>query len=985
MAVPLLQEQVTESFYSWEVRGRGWTAAEYPVEPEPPYRPCLLIPPGTPRAPIDDGKRHTLVSRLIASIPALFTRSEPEPETAPFEEVPPYPAVLPDGREAFTLLVPEDHSLPQGVSIDLLGALSTATFPVSIEFVGYRGTVTMQVSVASCDAPKVTSLIEAYAPGVAVVPEEDVLSRAHDPRAVMRSVDLGLTDEFFLPIRTDHAIDQYVALIPALSLARGREFVLLQVIFTRTENPWSRAIHDALDDGEGRCVIEDAPWFLTAAKEKTKTPLCAVSVRLAAQAGDEERALYLIRGAHPFLTQLNRPGGNELSPLVDSGADPWECLSERISYRTGMLLSLDELKALAHLPDESVRSRELHRARTKTAPAPESVLGRDLLLGVNTHRGVRTEVALTLEDRFAHLWVIGGSGTGKSTLLANLVLEDLKRGHGAAVFDVHGDLIDDILARVPESRLDDVILFDPSDAEYPIGFNILRASSEREAIVLGADLVSIFRRLATSWGDTMTTVLGEAVLAMLHHREGGTLHDLRRFLVDDDFRKEWLRDVSDPEVRHFWEEEYRRIGTRSIGPLSVRLDGFLRMKLMRHIVHVRKPKLDLEEVMNTGKVFLARLPKGEIGEENAVLLGSLLLSKMTECALMRQGQEKDARQPFFLYVDEAQHFAVPSLESLLTEGRKYRVGVTLAHQSRAQLSSVPSLESALMANCHTRMVFRVGEDDARSLAKGFGHFDDTDLTSLRRGEAIVRIGIRDHDCNLKTVPLSVRPDEADQTIDAIRTRTRERYVSPITPFEPVKERERAPPIVETKAAPQFQPSTAPEPIVVPPRPPLPPTPGRGGQMHKYLQHLVKRLAVERGFRATLEAPAGGGQVDVLLERDALKVACEISVTTDQAHEEANLRKCAEAGFSTIVAVSAERKVRTGLIAFAARELKRASITVIAPEDIVPTLDALGPQTETKATVVRGYKVKVSRQNLAPADLVNKRNAVASVLARALQG
>lgn len=955
--------------------------ADYPVELEPPYRPCLLIPSGEARAPLDDGKRHTLLSRLVSALPTLFTAPEAISQEPGFEEQEPFPAVDPGPRETFTLLVPEDHSFPRGVAVDLLGALSTATFPVSFELVGHRGTVTMQVSVASGDAPKVSSLIEAYAPGVAVVPEEDVVRRTRDPDQVVRSIDLGLQDEFFLPLRTDHTVDPYVALIPALAMLDRGEFIAFQVLFTRTMNPWSRAIHNALDDGEGGCVIEDAPWFLKAATEKTRTPLCAVAVRIAAQAKDEERAHSLIRGVHPFLTQLREPGGNELCPLEDSGADAWEVVSGRLSARTGMLLSLHELAALAHLPDESVRSRELLRSRKKTVPAPDGVVGRDLLLGVNTHRGVCTDVGLALEDRFAHLWVIGGSGTGKSTLLANLVLQDVARGHGCAVFDVHGDLIDDILARTPRTRAEDVILFDPSDAEYPIGFNILRASSEKESIVLGADLVSIFRRLATSWGDTMTTVLGEAILAMLHHKDGGTLQDLRRFLVEDGFRSSWLKDVPDPELRHFWEHEYRIIGTRSVGPLIARLDGFLRMKLIRNIVHVRKPALDLREVMDSGKVFLAKLPKGEIGEENAVLLGSLLLAKVTECALMRQAQGKETRRPFFLYVDEAQHFAVPSLETLLTEGRKYRVGLTLAHQSRAQLSSVPSLESALMANAHTRMVFRVGEDDARALGKGFGHFEEADLTALGRGEAIARIGGRDRDCNLKTATPRARPGDADQVVDAIRARTRERYASPITPFEPIAVAEAPQGTVAAPAPIVATTTPLPTPTPPPPRPSAPATPGRGGQIHKYLQHLVKRLAEERGFRATLEAPAGNGQVDVLLERDDLKVAVEISVTTDQPHEEANLRKCVEAGFAKVVVVSAERKIRAGLGAFAEREFPGTTVIVVAPEDILLTVEALGPQAETKETVVRGYKVKVTRTRQAPLDGATRRAAVSAVLAR----
>jgi hypothetical protein len=642
-----------------------------------------------------------------------------------------------------------------------------------------------------------------------------------------------------------------------------------------------------------------------------------------------------------------------------------------------MLLSGDELAALAHIPGASVSSEALTRTRIATREAPGVARGHALVLGVNEHRGVRVPVSLALESRFSHTWLIGATGTGKSTVLARMILDDIERGHGVAVFDPHGDLIDDVLARVPTSRINDVILVDPADTERPVAWNALHAESEIEKTLVASDLVSIIRRFATSWGDSMTTVLSEAVSALLAYPRGGILGDVKRFIVDPGFRKTVLADVPDPDIRRFWNTEYPRIGERSVGPLLSRLDQFLRMKLMRNVLDQRDAKLDVPRVMREGRILLARLPKGQIGAENAHLLGSLLLAKVSATALMRQGERPHERRPFFVYVDECHQFVSPSLESLLTETRKYHVGLTLAHQTLKQLAPTPSIESALLGSAHTRIAFRVGDEDAKKIAQGFAHFKEDALLSLGRGEAIVRFGGAANDCNVSTAPLRKATD--DGRIEAIRKASRMRYgtVPAVVSIEPAM----PPPPVVVQAKVE-RPATQ---VEARPRPAPPPrSPGRGGEKHKYLQHLVKRLAEERRFRATLEAPAGDGDVDVLLERDGLRVGIEISVSTDAAHEALNLRKCVAAGFTHVVCLVSEKKVRTHLAEIVAAESQGSAVEVAAPEDVVAVLDSLGAPTPTQETVVRGYTVKVSRQTLSPGDASAKRAALAALVAKTMK-
>ncbi len=276
----------------------------------------------------------------------------------------------------------------------------------------------------------------------------------------------------------------------------------------------------------------------------------------------------------------------------------------------------------------------------------------------------------------------------------------------------------------------------------------------------------------------MTAVLANAIMVFLESRRGGTLVDLRRFLIEEDFRKEILATVADPHVTSFWETEFPMlIGKRPQAPILTRLDTFLRSRLVRNVVTARRPRLDFREVTDGGLIFLGKLASGAIGEENAALLGSLLVSKIHQVTMARSRQEASTRRPFFLYIDEFHHVATPSMASLFSGVRKYGLGLTVAHQDLHQLhASVPEVERSLLANAYTRVCFRVGEADARQLEKGFAFFDPDDLMGLSIGEAICRAGSRDADFNLKTERLPrLDPTEANRRRATIQDLSRRRW------------------------------------------------------------------------------------------------------------------------------------------------------------------------------------------------------------------
>lgn len=660
-----------------------------------------------------------------------------------------------------------------------------------------------------------------------------------------------------------------------------------------------------------------------------------------------------------------------------------------------------------------MRLAKLERERRKSKAAPSTVIGHELVLGENRHSGKTVTVTLNEEQRSRHAYLIGASGTGKSTLLLNMIVQDIQNGHGVGVLDPHGDLIDAILGHVPASRYDDVVLLDPSDDEYPVGFNILSAHSELEKTLLASDLAAIFRRFSTSFGDQMQAVLSNAILAILENERGGTLLDLRRFLTEKPFRAEYLRTVTDPEIAYYFEREFPLLRGSPQAPILTRLNTFLRPKPIRYMVAQREG-LDFASIMNGGKIFLAKLAHGAIGEENSYLLGALLVTKFHQLAMGRQDMAAAGRRPFTLYIDEFHHFVTPSVASILSAARKYRLGLVLAHQEMRQLWDQDSaVGSAVLTNPCTRVCFRVGDWDAKKLAEGFSSFNATDLQSLGVGEAICRVERAEHDFTLTTAPPpTVDVEVAKKRRAEIIRRSRDHYANPRAEVEALlaaahsdtvlagEPKERASKPGRKATRPEAEPMRAQEPAlpvavsadVVSPAAPKKarlevvsqPTLGRGGREHKYLQHLVKRLAEDRGYRAVIEQPilAGAGSVDVSLEKGDRRIACEISVTTEADHEIDNIQKCLAGGYETVVCLSSDPKTLRRLKERAAAILEPATqerIRFLRPEDMVLFLDEVGAGEASGEGTIRGYRVKSRYQAVSPEEAELRKQAVARVL------
>ncbi|MFH1564274.1 MAG: type IV secretion system DNA-binding domain-containing protein, partial [bacterium] len=361
----------------------------------------------------------------------------------------------------------------------------------------------------------------------------------------------------------------------------------------------------------------------------------------------------------------------------------------------------------------------------------------DIIIGQSGKKDIKIMDA----DRRAHVYVIGKTGTGKSTLIKNMAVQDIRRGRGVAVLDPHGDLVESILNYIPKKRTNDVIYFNPADVAFPIGFNILEVKSEEEKQLTASSIISICRHIwGDSWGPRSEFIMYNSVLALMD-TPGNTLLGVYRMLVDVGFRKKIIANIKDPMVRIFWTEDFENYNLKFqkeiIAPVQNKIGQLLTGATLRNIVGQVKSAIDFRFIMDSNKIFLANLSKGRIGEDRANLLGSVLITKMYLSVLERQKISENKRKDFYLYADEFQNFSTDAFPSILSEARKYRLNLTLAHQYIDQLPA--NIRQAVFGNVGSIIAFRVGCWDAERLEKEFlPWFDREHLMEQKNYEIIYK-------------------------------------------------------------------------------------------------------------------------------------------------------------------------------------------------------------------------------------------------------
>ena len=1000
---------LTHGFYEWEAWGRGWLQAPEPIQLEPP----LTFPGWHRQAPTirDDTRRPHWLKRLwylgtSASNAGARTGEEQGLSPAVLKPAPPTPdlvevAVLPTPTSRFS----------RALGSSWLGWLSALESPLSFELLRLGGETTIRLAYGSGDHTLIASSLRAVAPEVVLQPAtslRELWHRVSETAAEERSTtgfEFALAREFFYPLETSRSA-VIEGLITVFDQLESEESAVWQVLTTPTRQNWGAVLPYAALGPTGHPVLADRPNLVEAAARKAAAGLFAVSTRLLLAGPDQARLFEIAAAASGALQALS--GANQLIPLSDVDCETLQPnVLARVSRRLGMILSDSELAGLLSLPE---RARELPGLKLWSARAELPRAREGVVLGQVGGQDLR----LTIPDRLRHLHVIGSTGSGKSNLLLSLITQDLEAGQGLCLIDPHGDLAEAVIERIPEARIKDTALIEPgtrtgNEPDAPVvGWNVLYAANESEREVLASDLVSVFRRLSTSWGDQMTTVLANAVLALLDSTRPATLLELRRFLHDERFRSEWLGNVTDPYLRSFWQHEWPGLVPRKPQvPILTRLDSLLRHRRVRETLCSQDQPLDFRALLDHSGILIAKLSQGQLGKTNASLLGSLLVTRLYQSALSRAELPDQERAPFFLYVDEFHEVATPSMQALFSGLRKYGVGLTVAHHDFYQLKrSGEGLERSVLTNTYTRLAFHVDEEDAARLERGFAHHTREDLTRLPIGEAIVRLGRADLDFRLD-VPLIKRLPEAQalKRANLVRAGSLSRFGSRSVPAPPAhksgEETKRCEPVEATTqpghsvpvslSSPSEATSPSPSPVEDQVFIPAPSSEGRGGPEHRYLQSLVRASAQERGYRAELEVELdSGGRVDLVITPEggeggeaqaASRIAVEISVTTSVEHELQNARKCLAENFTHVALISPQARFRLALQA-ALAELsagERARVAVYAPEEFLSWLSAL-PRSKN---LVAGYVVRTQAAEASGESLEARRARLNQVIAGSL--
>lgn len=730
-----LYDQIADNFRTWEFRGRGALTYPGPVALEPPFLPF----PGHKikyGGSATDGSKPTFLSKLAGKV--IHSIYPPDYAVSDLSITPAdhsMPEILEDEEELpveFLLLLPPTLSASIESMGHFFGSLGFSYSPLSFEIIGNSDQSWMQFSARRHDVELVSAQLMAQFPDARVEWSQSNLAHtwfdgSDDERIV---IDFALFREFMLPLHAPPRLDALVSLIGGLEILQADEVAIYQILFEPLVAPWGEEALRSVTKEGGKSFFEDGAALVKGATEKASSPLYAVVIRLASKAADFPRAWQIIRSMSCALRLFSREGGQSLTPLSNREYDQYSHCEDvvlRRSRRPGMILSLPELVELVHLPSPAVKSPRFMRFiedRSRPTPAPKEPADTPgtLILGINERADEQIPVVCSPKARPQHTHIIGASGTGKSSLLFSMIMQDLESGQGIAILDPHGDLITRILCNMPESRLDDVVLFDPADADAITPFNVLSAHSDFERTLLASDLVGVFRDFSTSWGDRMTVVFRYLVLAFLEHQDGGTFAQMQTFLIDKAWRERFLKGVKDADVVRYWTDVFPNFdGSKSTGPILSRIDTLVSHKIINHMVNQRENKIDFAKVMDEGRILLVNLPTGLLGEDVALMLGGFIMVKLNQMAMSRARMEAEDRRPFFCYIDECQHFVTSSIANILTGARKYGLGLILAHQHLQQLRSKADVAAAVMANTATRIAFRVGDADARILAGDYAH------------------------------------------------------------------------------------------------------------------------------------------------------------------------------------------------------------------------------------------------------------------------
>ncbi|MCL5733661.1 MAG: type IV secretion system DNA-binding domain-containing protein [Patescibacteria group bacterium] len=487
---------------------------------------------------------------------------------------------------------------------------------------------------------------------------------------------------------------------------------------------------------------------------KVSKPLFSVNARIVVSAGSPYQVDEIMSGISAGFSQLTAPEKNEFNVVKVRNPKNlfYEFIFRKFNDSKAMILNSEEVASFFHLPTFSLMTPKLKWLKSAESAPPSNLPKEGTLIGESNFRGERKSVYITPADRLRHFYAIGQTGTGKTTLIRNMAVDDIKKGKGVAIIDPHGDFVESVLGLIPKERMEDVVIFDPGDLWRPLGLNMLEYDFNRpeEKTFIANEMLSILIKLFPDSGDAMGPMFQQymrnALLLLMEDmpNEPATLMEISRVFTDDVFRERKLERIRNPAVIDFWEKEATKTtgeaGLANMTPyITSKFGIFTANDYMRPIIGQPKSAFNFRKLMDEGKILLVNLSKGKIGDINANLLGMIITGKILMAALSRVDiADENQRKDFYLYIDEFQNFTTDSIAIILSEARKYRLSLTVAHQFIAQLTD--KIKDAVFGNVGSMAVLRVSATDAEFLAKQFEPtFSQQDLMSIDNLNAYAKI------------------------------------------------------------------------------------------------------------------------------------------------------------------------------------------------------------------------------------------------------
>ncbi|HJY98226.1 MAG TPA: type IV secretion system DNA-binding domain-containing protein [Patescibacteria group bacterium] len=620
--------------------------------------------------------------------------------------------------------------------------------PLALEIASINQQIQFLITCDSEIAPYIEAQLQSNYPLVVIQKVADPLV---DKKIEVK--ELKLSRGNYYPVGTYDKfadVDPLSSILSVLSKAEPTDIVMVQVALQSTSSSWQSKGAVYSDMGTKN---EDGSYSprpdKTVITEKINYPGFNVSLRLIA---NTNKALGELKSAFGVFARSDGNSFSSASTIFKFGSHVKNAQNRKVTGN--YILNVMELATIWHLPSEKIKTEGIAWGTKVLSEPPENLpsaitasdedkkhinfFGKTIFKNRDTIFGIKDI------DRRRHIWVIGKTGTGKSTVLANMAIDDLKKDRGLAIIDPHGDTSDIILNYIPKHRINDVIYFNPADKDYPIVINPLEVTNKEEAELVVSGIVSIFNKIfGFSWGPRLEYILRNS-LSTLAQIPNSTLKDVPLLLTNKAFRTKIENELQDPVMAHFWRDEFDKMTDKlqqeAISPILNKVGQFVASPLIRSVIGQPKSSISLDDIMNDGKILIANLSQGRLGEDNAALLGAMLITKFQLAAMHRVSLPEEERKDFYLYVDEFQNFATGSFIKIMSEARKYRLDITLANQYMAQIPE--EVTKAILGNAGTVMTFAVGAGDADILTKEFAEvFTAQDLINLGKYQIAAKMTI----------------------------------------------------------------------------------------------------------------------------------------------------------------------------------------------------------------------------------------------------